>query len=311
MERVRMQIGVEEVWSACNKLRKDDDWRSMPVTVGVLDTGCLEHPDLLGRIAGFRDFVRQKSCLYDDNGHGTHVCGIIGGSGKMSGGQMRGMAPGCRFVVGKVLDRRGDGMSRHMLQALDWILEMRKELQIRVLNISVGIGEIKDKKKEEALRDKIEELWSEGITVVCAAGNKGPEEGSISAICGSAKVITVGCHDGCFNKDNPKRCATYSGRGRLSDNVRKPDLVAPGTQVHSCNAFYRDARNYQPYVGKSGTSMATPIVTGAVALLLQKYPDMSNEDVRRKLTYTATDLGEPWNLQGWGMINVKKMLEKY
>ena len=329
MERVRRQVGVEEA------LRDElfvkeiqvnggrEDWKKRQVTVGVLDTGIGDHPDLRGKVLGFRDFVGRNQLMYDDNGHGTHICGIIAGSGGESGGRMRGMAPGSHLAVGKVLDHNGDGMTKHMLEALDWILEVKKKYQIRVLNISVGIGEMSDKKKQEALQSKIEEVWSEGIVVVCAAGNKGPMDGSISAVSGSERVITVGCHDGSYGKDNPKRCSTYSGRGKFADRIRKPDVVAPGTDIRSCNVNYRGTNHAygipQPgkamakdaYVAKSGTSMATPIVTGAIALLLQKFPDMSNEDVKRKLTYTATDLGEPWNLQGWGMINVKKMLEKY
>ncbi len=318
MERVRRQVGVDDVWGEA--LREKGAWLRNGVTVGVLDTGVGNHPDLLGKVMGFRDFVGRNRLMYDDNGHGTHICGIIAGNGGLSGGRMRGMAPGSRLVVGKVLDHNGDGMTKHMLEALDWILEIRKQYRIRVLNISVGIGEMSDKKKQEALQDKIEEVWSEGIVVVCAAGNKGPMDGSISAVSGSEKVITVGCHDGSFVTDNPKRCATYSGRGKFADRIRKPDVVAPGTDIRSCNVDYYGVKvpygyeakgKQEAYVAKSGTSMATPIVAGAVALLLQKFPDMTNEDVKRKLTFTATDLGEPWNLQGWGMINVKKLLEKY
>ena len=332
MERVRRQVGLEDVWrdeavvgetQMSGGQGEKQDWKKRKVTVGVLDTGVGNHPDLWGRVMGFQDFVGKNKLMYDDNGHGTHICGIIGGSGGVSGGRMKGMAPESRLVVGKVLDHNGDGMTKHMLEALDLILEVRKQYQIRVLNISVGIGEMSDKKKQEALQLKIEEVWSEGIVVVCAAGNKGPMDGSISAVSGSERVITVGCHDGSYGKDNPKRCSTYSGRGKFADRIRKPDVVAPGTDIRSCNVNYREINHLygnqqfgknmtkEAYVAKSGTSMATPIVTGAIALLLQKFPDMSNEDVKRKLTYTATDLGEPWNLQGWGMINVKKLLERY
>ncbi len=310
MNRVRFQVEAEDAIK---------EWETGLVTdglmgrlsVAVLDTGIGRHPDLFGNLVDFRDFVHHREWQYDDNGHGTHICGILSGSGKLSNGRLKGMAPKCRLVVGKVLDHNGDGMAKHMLQALEWILEIRKKHQIRILNISVGIGTMQDKAKEEALRKKIEELWSQGITVVCAAGNKGPEEGSISSICRSDKVITVGCHDGNFCKNNPKRCETYSGRGWSTDQIRKPDVVAPGTDVRSCNVKYDETGLSQPYVAKNGTSMATPIVSGAIALLLQKYPELNNDEVKRKLTYTATDLEEPWNLQGWGMINVKKMLEKY
>lgn len=310
MERVRTQVGVPIL---------DNEYKEEKrITVAVLDTGVGNHPDLAGKVICFRDFVGNNKTMYDDNGHGTHISGIICGSGCLSGGKMRGIAPGSNLVVGKVLDHKGEGMTRHMLDALDWILKIKNKYEIRVLNISVGIGEMKDKRKEELLCRKIEEIWEEGIIVVCAAGNKGPQDGSISAVCRSEKVITVGCHDGNYLAGNPKRCAVYSGRGQGNSVIRKPDVVAPGTEIRSCNVHYKkvygqfsEKEIQNAYITKSGTSMATPIVSGAIVLLLQKYPNMSNEDVKRKVTYTATDLGEPWNMQGWGMINVKKMLERY
>ncbi len=281
------------------------------VTVAVLDTGFVRHPDLLGKILCFKDFVNNRRLMYDDNGHGTHVCGIVCGDGSLSGGRCRGIAPGANLVVGKVLDEKGDGSTEHMLEALKWILDNKEQYRIRILNISVGIGDLKEAEKERALRSRIEEIWDSGITVICAAGNKGPENGSISSIGGSDKVITVGCHDGRFYMDSPGRCASYSGRGTALSPIRKPDVVAPGTDIMSCNAFYRKnhgAVNHA-YVKKSGTSMATPIVSGAAALTFSKFPFMSNEEFKQKLTMTATDLGEAWNLQGWGMVNVRRLLE--
>ncbi len=302
MQRVRKQIEVPP-----DNLPE----KKRGITVAVLDTGIGRHPDLAGKLLCFHDFVGNRNLMHDDNGHGTHVCGIICGSGGLSDGAYQGIAPRSMLVVGKVLDANGDGTTESMLEGLKWILSIREKYRIRILNISVGIGNLDNAVKEKALQKQIEELWDSGIIVVCAAGNKGPKNGSVSAVGASRKVITVGCHDGMFCKNNPKRCETYSGRGKARDRMRKPDIVAPGTDIMSCDGdCYRGNGSFQSaYIGKSGTSMATPIVSGAIARLLELYPDMSNEEVKQKLTYTATDLGEPWNKQGWGMVNVRRMLE--
>lgn len=288
------------------------------ITIALLDTGVAPHPDLDGKILRFRDFVGQgilpnlgDGISYDDNGHGTHVAGILCGSGRLSGGRYRGLAPGAGLVVGKVLDERGDGSTEAMLQGLDWVLELCRQYHIRILNISVGIGDLDDKWKEQALQRKLEKLWQMGILVVCAAGNKGPGDGTVSSVGGNSKVVTVGCHDGSFRAGAPWRCANYSGRGMPGDAVRKPDLVAPGTDIISCNGnCYRlRGRWLNTYIAKSGTSMATPIVSAAAALCLQRFPSMTNEECKQKLQYTATDLGAPWNQQGWGMVNVRRLLQ--
>lgn len=281
------------------------------ITIAVLDTGIGGHPDLSGKVLCFRDFWGGRSLMYDDNGHGTHVCGILCGNGCLSGGRYRGLAPGAGLVVGKVLDGNGDGSTEHMLAALDWILSIKEKYDIRILNISVGIGSLKEDRKEQALQEGIERIWGSGILVVCAAGNKGPADNSISAVGGSAKVVTVGCHDGELYRNHPGRCALYSGRGSYGAEPRKPDLVAPGTDIMSCNAHWNrtEPSGGNAYLAKSGTSMATPIVSGAAALALQKYPSMTNEECKQKLQYTARNLGLPWNQQGWGMVNVRRLLE--
>ncbi len=304
MQRVRKQVQVSE--QAYRGV-----WQAEPVTVAVLDTGVAYHPDLAGRLLSFSDFVEHRSLPYDDSGHGTHVCGILCGSGELSGGRFRGMAPKAKLVVGKVLNRQGEGSCDSMLEALEWILHVKNRFSIRILNISVGIGDLRERYKEQMLRDSLEMLWEHNILVVCAAGNSGPEDGSISEMAGSKKVLTVGCHDGRYCKNDPGRCETYSGRGRRYDVTRKPDIVAPGTRIWSCNAFWqnRNGRIYSPYTAKSGTSMATPIVSGAAALVMEKYPGISNEEFVRRLSLTAMDLGEPWNKQGFGMLNVRRLLE--
>jgi len=302
MQRVRKQ--VEDIY-------RDELTGGSGITVAVLDTGVGKHPDLYGKVLCFRDFLKDKNFIYDDNGHGTHVCGILCGSGGLSNGRYRGLAPGAGLVVGKVLDKNGDGSAECMLEGLDWVLAEREKYGIRILNISVGLGDLEEKQKEQNLREKIEMVWDSGIVVVCAAGNKGPADGSISSVGGGRRVITVGCHDGSFLKNSPRRCELYSGRGLPGAAIRKPDLVAPGTQIISCNlAGGRHHWNFRDaYIAKSGTSMATPIVSGAAALALQKYPSMTNDECRQKLQYSSVDLGLPWNRQGWGMVNVRRLLE--
>lgn len=303
MQRVREQIGAEQI--------DFSPWQKHGITIAVLDTGIAEHPDLEGRQKAFFDFVRghgKETRCYDDNGHGTHVCGILCGNGCMSEGKYRGIAPDSHLVICKVLDHNGDGCMENMLQGLLFIEKNFKKYDIRAVNISVGIGQLKDRQKVFMLSAAVQRLWKLGLVVVCAAGNKGPGENTISAIGTAERIIMVGCHDGSYHMGDPGRCSLYSGRGGMKSRIRKPDLVAPGTDIISCNAFYRRGNQREYYVSKSGTSMATPIVTGCVALLLQKEPYLSNNQVRDRLIYSAKDLGEPWNQQGWGMVNVKRML---
>jgi serine protease AprX len=275
-----------------------------------LDTGIGNHPDFGNRVIAFADFVNGRTGRYDDSGHGTHVAGCIGGSGYLSGGVYRGIAPTCRLCVGKVLDHNGEGSIESMYRGLSWVLQNRERFQIRVLNISVGIGKDSSPERMRELLALLDEVWEQNIAVICAAGNNGPREGSISPLGSSRRVITVGCHEGGYFGKRQDLCENYSGRGSMEWLYRKPDVVAPGTDVVSCNAGWR--RNGRgeyrgAYTKKSGTSMATPIVSGAAALYLQKNPYDNNEQVKRKMIYSARDMGDPWNKQGWGMIDVEKM----
>lgn len=303
MYRVRTQIG-------CDKASDAIEIKEIP-TVAVLDTGVMNHPDLQGRIVCFKDFMNDKDMIYDDSGHGTHVCGIIGGNGKASAGKFRGIAPKTKLIVGKVLDKDGNGTADAMLEGIRWIIDNRNEYNIRILNVSIGIGQLKNSDKEKQLIEGLNEAWDEGILVVCAAGNGGPEVDTISKLARGRKIITVGCHDGEFYKNMPVRCELYSARGDENLLFRKPDIVAPGTEIISCNAeVKKSARGYfAAYIKKSGTSMATPIVSGALSLLLAIHPEYKNEHAKKQLLYSAMDLGEPWHKQGYGMVNVWKLLQ--
>ena len=161
-------------------MKEQENLTGKGITAAVLDTGIFPHMDFDGRIVAFRDLVYGRETPYDDNGHGTHVCGILGGSGRASGGKYQGAAPGCRFVVVKILDRRGNGRKQDILAAIDWVCKERIRLNIRILNISVGTTE-QEKTVDDLLVQAVERAWDDGITVVTAAGNLGPAPGSITA----------------------------------------------------------------------------------------------------------------------------------
>lgn len=273
------------------------------VGVAVLDTGCFPHEDLDGRIAVFSDMIRKRSAPYDDNGHGTHVCGIIGGNGCASSGYYCGIAPGCSLIPVKVLDRRGNGYASDVLAGLRWIRQHKALYNIRIVNISVGSFSRKNMSEDSALVRGVNEAWDDGLVVVVAAGNMGPKSGTITTPGISRKVITVGCSDD-HKEVNVmgSRMIDYSGRGPTGSCICKPDIVAPGASITSCS------NRAGQYTGKSGTSMATPLVSGALALLLEKYPDMSNRDVKLRLWERAADLGLPRNQQGHGMLDIERLL---
>lgn len=306
MDRVKRQLGCSE--------KIQYGVATEEICVAVLDTGIGNHPDFGERIVAFQDFVNDRQTVYDDSGHGTHVAGCIGGSGMVSKGKFSGIAPTCRLCVGKVLDRNGEGSIESMYYGLLWVLKNRLRYQIRVLNISVGIGDSGGRERMEELKGLLERVCEEGVVVVCAAGNRGPSEGSLSPLGESSQVITVGCHEGGFFGNRKDLCEYHSGRGRAGRIDRKPDIVAPGTDIISCNLHwkrdmwgnYRDA-----YVKKSGTSMATPIVSGAAALFLQRYPYCSSMQMKRRMLLAARDLGEEESKQGWGMLDIEKMFTSY
>ena len=294
MKQARIEIHGAEISGCTGK----------GVGVAVLDTGCFPHEDLVPHIAAFSDMVQKQTRPYDDNGHGTHVCGIIGGSGAASGRLYQGIAPNCHLIPVKVLDRRGNGYASDVLAGLRWIRQHRETYGIRIVNISVGSFSRRNMGENSALVRGVNEAWDDGLIVVVAAGNMGPRRGTITTPGISRKVITVGCSDD-HREVNVmgSRMIDYSGRGPTGSCICKPDLVAPGASITSCSN--------QPgrYTSKSGTSMATPLVSGALALLLEKHPDLTNRDVKLLLRERCTDIGLPKNQQGWGLLDVAKLLD--
>lgn len=265
-----------------------------------------QHPDLKGKMVYNYNYIGRNQNGSDDCGHGTHICGIIGGTGTASDGRYQGIAPGCHFVALKVLDRMGNGNSKAVVEALHWLIEHGREYDVRIINISMGSTAPRYSEKS-GLLEAVEEAWDAGFIVCAAAGNQGPERSTITVPGTSPKVITVGSSD-----DNQvvrvmgKRRANYSGRGPTAACVCKPDVVAPGAYIISCNAGWRKP-GAAAYTAKSGTSMATPVVAGGLALLLSGRRELTNKEVKMLLSVSCKDLGLPRNQQGWGMLCLSKL----
>ncbi|MCI5640997.1 MAG: S8 family peptidase [Lachnospiraceae bacterium] len=285
------------------------------VGVAILDTGIGYHPDLFpasstGYLVRFVDFVNHQTHYYDDNGHGTHITGIIAGSGAGSQKLYRGIAPGCHFLSLKVLNQRGEGRIEHVLQAVQWLIEHQQKYRIRIVNISIGSSKGRHFSEDSPLVQSINSLWEHGMLVLTAAGNHGPGGGSIGAPGNSRKIITVGSSDP-LQQTNTN---DYSSRGPTEMCIKKPDVVAPGSHVVSCHPSpQKDAslftKGNASYQARSGTSMSTPIVSGCLALLLEKYPHLTNREVKLHLRNTSLDLGFHHTRQGWGLIQCDKLLE--
>ena len=316
--------GDNPVWKRIFLLKKDFYMRWVKQTVGywcddtktgkcsgrgicaaVLDTGISMHPDLRDRIMGFQDFVNREGDVYDDSGHGTHVAGILAGDGRASEGLYAGMAPAADLLIAKVLDKNGDGDVDKVLQGIEWILSVKDQFRVRIVNISVGTQPKLAREQKQKLLEAVEQLWDDGLVVVVSAGNYGPGPGTVAVPGNSRKVITAGVPDMPARGAQCRKNLNYSGRGPTEECVIKPDVFAPGTGIISCNGRY-SLPGEHPYIMKSGTSMATPVVSGAAACLLSKYPDMTNVEVKLKLRECCVRY--PGTEVGWGLINVERLL---
>ena len=270
------------------------------ITVAIMDTGIAPHPDFGGRIVNFRDFTQGRARMYDDNGHGCHVAGIIGGNGRMSRGTYAGMAPECNLFAMKVLDRKGNGNTEQVLSAIDYVIENREKYEIRILNISVGMLPTADEAEKEHLMQAVQKAWNSGIIVVAAAGNNGPKENSVTIPGQCKSIITVGSIDDYMTQGKGLHNG-YSGRGPTECCVVKPEILAPGTAIRSCSRL-------NSYEIKSGTSMSAPIISGAIALLLQKYPNLTPAQTKLRLYERAVVLKEAGEREYWGVVYLDRLL---
>ena len=277
------------------------------VTIAMMDTGVYVHPDFGKRVIGFHDFCQKKIGAYDDNGHGTHICGIAAGSGEQARlrrmGDLSGIAPRADILMLKVLDAKGNGSTSQVLEAIDWIVKKKETYKIRILNISVGMLPTAGLEEQQELLKAVEYLWDIGIVVVAAAGNNGPREQSITIPGISRKIITVGSSDDEGGTMRQRGLdAGYSGRGPTRCCIVKPEILAPGTNIVSCK------NSGSGYVSKSGTSMAAPVVSGATALLMERYPNFTPQQVKLRLYERAYPRGEQIGKKCWGILHIDNLI---
>jgi subtilisin family serine protease len=287
LDRSVPAIGVPAVWSA--------GYRGTGVKVAVVDTGIdREHPDFAGRIVTGSSFVGGD--YSDDNGHGTHVAGIIAGSGA----KYRGVAPEAMLYIAKVLDRNGSGSMSGVMAGVEWAVEQG----VRVINLSLGGSGSSD--GQDALSLTCNAAVAHDIVVCVAAGNAGPGSRTIGSPGAAADVITIGA------VDRSDRVADFSSRGPTADGRTKPDVCLPGVGIVSARAAGTSMGEPvdELYTAASGTSMATPHATGVAALLRQAVSDLSPDQVKSALMETALDLGQPANTQGAGRVRADYALNK-
>ncbi len=290
------------------------------INIAVLDTGVFPHPDLVrpvNRIVAFKDFVNHRKRPYDDNGHGTHIAGDAAGNGWSSKGKYRGPAPEAGIVGVKVLDINGDGYDSTIIKGIEWCIAEKKRLKLRILSMSFG-GPVNTSCKDDLLCQAVDKAVQAGLTVVIAAGNSGPGRKTIESPGINPAAITVGAVDDrrtLTQKDD--RITFYSSRGPTSCGKIKPDIVAPGESVISLRAPGSQLARNSPYlrIGKqyfvlSGTSVSTPIVSGAAAQLLQSCPSLTPGQVKARLKRNAFRLGLKPNTAGSGEINMRFLLGK-
>jgi len=292
------------------------------VGVALIDSGIAVHPDLndangVSRVVYSQSFVAGDSTTSDEYGHGTHVAGLIGGTGVSSGtangyaATYAGMAPNVSFINLRVLDQNGSGTDSQVIAAIEQAIALQSTYNIRVINMSLG-RPVFESYTLDPVDQAVEAAWKAGIVVVAAAGNSGRSGAAngfatIGVPANDPAVITVGAT---MTMLTPTRVddqiASYSSKGpTVLDHIVKPDLVAPGNRQVSLRVAGSTLDTTYPqyevapssrtamYYELSGTSMATPIVTGAVALMLQQNPALTPDQVKARLMKTAwKDVGQ-------------------
>lgn len=297
-------IRADKVWNAPLYIQ------GQGIGVAVIDSGVNPNGDFytnMGvnrQVADIRFNSDYNQSVYDGYGHGTHVASIIGGDGSESSGKYIGVAPLANIINVKVSNDNGSAMMSGIVQGLQWVLDNKSTYNIRVVNLSLNSA-VAESYHTSPLDAAVEILWFNGIVVVVSGGNNGT--GVIYPPANDPFVITVGAVDdkgtGTIDDDT---LANFSAYGNIENGSVKPDLVAPGTNIVArivnlnmgLGAAHPANKVGTQYFRMSGTSMAAPMVSGAVALLLQDEPGLTPDQVKYRLMATAN--------KSWSAYNKKK-----
>jgi subtilisin family serine protease len=276
------------------------------ITVAVVDTGLGSHKAITrdingkqkGRIVGWVDFVDHQREPQDPNGHGTHVAGIIANTQIGQDGEWNGVAPGVSLVGVRVLDQTGAGSYESVIQGVQWVIDHKEQYNIRVMNLSL-VSTAKSPYWADPLDQAVMRAWANGIIVVVAAGNGGPNPMTIGVPANTPYVLTVGAFTDNYtpNDWSDDYITPFSAAGPTLDGFVKPDVVAPGAHMvssmlpNSYIARHHDANQVSnQYFSMAGTSQAAAVVSGIAALTLSQNPGLTPDQVKYRIMYTAY----PW-----------------
>ncbi len=290
-EKARSDFAIDGNTDGSSSYSKDD------IVIAVIDTGIdASHVDLdEGKVIGWKDFVNGKTTPYDDQGHGTHVASIVAGDGDGNAAN-KGVAPGAALVGIKVLNSQGSGSLSDVEAGVQWAIDNRDVYGIEIISMSLGSSGSSD--GTDSLSQTVNSATTAGITIVVAAGNEGSGSYTIGSPAAADKAITVGA--AADVGENGFNIASFSSRGPTADGRIKPDIVAPGYKITAAKSGSTNG-----YVEYSGTSMATPFVSGTIALMLQENPSLTPQQVKDILRDTARDFGPAGKDVdfGWGMLD--------
>lgn len=277
------------------------------INICFIDTGIAMHLDFTlkkNKILKFIDLYNNIDIPYDDNGHGTFVSSVASGSGLLSNGKYKGIAPNSNIISIKALDGNGEANATKILEAMQWVYDNCKKYDIKIVCMSFGSEPLG---YNDPIMKGAEALWNKGIIVVAAAGNSGPKKATIKSPGISSRIITVGALDDHRSEyedleSNHFDIAEFSSRGPAF-RLYKPDIVAPAVDICCCS--YKG-----DYTTLSGTSVATPMIAGLIALILECKPKLKPDYVKRLLLSSCKPITYDRNLEGYGYPVMSEIVKK-